>query len=65
MPSTKIPRPPAQAIQPAMRIEPEVNKAVLDEQERRRRVQMNRALSRISQPSLQKPVGQVGFSNKL
>jgi hypothetical protein len=58
-------RPPAQQAQPAMRVEPEINKAVLDEQERRRRVQMNRELSRISIPSLQKPVGQVGFSKTL
>ena len=59
------PRPPAAQQQPAMKIEPEVNKAVLDEEERRRRVQMNRELSRISQPSLQKPVGQVGLSKTL
>ena len=59
------PRPPAQQPPPAMKIEPAVNKAVLDEQERRRRVSMNRELSRISQPSLQKPVGQVGLSKTL
>ena len=35
------------------RVTPEIDKAVLDEQERRKRAGMNRELSRLSMPSLQ------------
>jgi len=67
MPFGKTPKIPAPAAQPRMpiRVEPEIDKAVLDEQERRKRVGMNRELSRLSMPSLQKPVGQAGFSKTL
>ena len=68
MPFGKTPKAPAiSQVQPMtpIRVEPEIDKAVLDEQERRKRVGMNRELSRLSMPSLQKPVGQAGFSKNL
>ena len=48
-----------------MRVTPEIDKAVLDEEERRKRVGMNREMSRMSMPSLQRPVGQAGLSKTL
>jgi len=50
---------------PPMRITPEVDKAVLDEQERRKRVGMNRELSRMSMPSLQRRIGETSLSKNL
>ena len=56
--------PPMRATQP-MRVDPETNKAVLDEEERRKRVAMNRQLSRATKPALQRPVGQSALSENL
>ena len=56
--------PPPQQIAP-MKVGPEVDKAVLDEEERRRRASMNRQMSRMSVPSLQDYVRKTGLSNKL
>ena len=64
-PSSGSPKmPPPQQVAP-MRVSPEVNKAVLDEEERRRRASMNRQMSRMSVPSLQDSVRKTGLSNRL
>jgi len=49
---------------PAMQVQPEVKKAALDEEERKKRITMNRQKSRSSLPYLQRPVG-TGLSEKL
>lgn len=59
-----IDTPPIQK-RPAMLIEPEAKKAALDEEERRKRVTMNRQRSRSSLPLLQDRVNTMSFSKKL
>jgi len=58
------PRPPAPQKMPPMQIDGEVNRAVMDEEERRRRASMNRSMSRMSMPSLQDSLSKTG-ANKL
>ena len=58
-------RPPRIPETPPLRKEPEVKKALIDEEERRRRVQMNRQKSRLRLPDLQDSAALAGLSNRL
>ncbi len=49
---------------PPLRVEREVNRAVMDEEERRRRIDMNRQKSRLKLPELQDTIGGAA-ANKL
>ena len=57
--------PPPIQKEPQARYEPEIQKAVIDEEERRKRVQMNRQKSRLRLPALQETASGAGLSNKL